>query len=83
MMAWIQIVEEAEATGELADLYREMYDPRVRGVDNILKIHSLNPATLRNHFDLYRTVMYGKSGLSRPEREMAAVVASALNHCRY
>lgn len=82
-MAWIKIIEEAEAEGELKEMYDRMGDPRVGTVDNILKIHSLLPKTLQNHYDLYKTVMYGKHGLSRVEREMIAVVASTLNHCRY
>jgi alkylhydroperoxidase family enzyme len=46
-------------------------------------IHSLNPATLRAHADLYHTVMHGESGLNRAEREMIAVVVSAINRCHY
>ncbi|MCL6566358.1 MAG: hypothetical protein K6U09_08025 [Acidobacteriia bacterium] len=45
-MAWIRVVPPAAATGELAELYA-----RVGGtsgsVDNILTVHSLNPASLR------------------------------------
>lgn len=82
-MAWIKMIEEAEAEGRLREMYDQMIDPRVAKVDNILKIHSLFPETLQNHYDLYKTVMYGKHGLSRPEREMIAVVVSAANHCRY
>ena len=81
-MAWIKLIEEVEAEGELKEMYGRMGDPQGR-VDNILKIHSLFPKSLQNHYDLYKTVMYGKHGLSRVEREMIAVVASALNHCRY
>ena len=52
-------------------------------VDNILKVHSLHPETLRAHVDLYRTVMYGRSMITRPEREMIGVVVSAINRCAY
>lgn len=82
-MAWIRMIEEAEAEGGLKELYDEMIDPRVGRVDNIMKIHSLLPETMRNHYDLYRTVMYGKHGLSRVERELIAVVVSTVNHCHY
>ena len=81
-MAWIQMISEAEATGELAERYAQLIEPW-GGVDNILKIHSLNPATLEAHVLLYKTVMYGKSPIRRPEREMIAVVVSAANHCHY
>jgi alkylhydroperoxidase family enzyme len=52
-------------------------------VDNILKIHSLNPASLSGHFEFYRTLMRGRSALTRTQREMIAVVVSSLNRCRY
>jgi alkylhydroperoxidase family enzyme len=50
-------------------------------VDNIMKIHSLNPASLSGHFELYAALMRGRSDLSRVQREMIAVVVSALNRC--
>jgi len=36
-----------------------------------------------NHLDLYMTLMFDKSGLSRSEREAIAVVVSATNECAY
>ena len=81
--AWIEVISEAEAAGELADLYSQCEDPNHGVVDNILKIHSLKPRTLRDHWNLYRTTMYAPSQLSRAEREMIAVVVSALNQCHY
>jgi alkylhydroperoxidase family enzyme len=81
--AWIEMIPETEATGELAELYARHEDPRHGVVDNILKIHSLKPRTLRDHGNLYRTTMYGPSELSRIEREMIAVVVSSLNDCHY
>ncbi len=41
-MAWIKIIPENEADGELKDLYARQMEPW-GGVDNIMKIHSLNP----------------------------------------
>jgi uncharacterized peroxidase-related enzyme len=52
-------------------------------VSNILKVHSLNPEAMGAHLDLYMTLMFGKSGLSRAEREAIAVVVSANNDCQY
>lgn len=80
-MAWIEMVDETQATGELADLYAA--ERSAWGVDNVLKIHSLNPPSLRAHLVLYHTLMYGKSGLSRTQREMIGTVVSALNRCEY
>lgn len=81
-MAWIEVIDEEEADGQLREMYERMRDPR-GPVDNILKIHSLDPPTLRAHFDLYKTVMHSHSALSRREREMVAVVVSAANRCHY
>jgi len=40
-MPWIKTVEEGQATGTLKQMYDEMKEPW-EGVDNILKIQSLN-----------------------------------------
>ncbi len=81
--AWIYVVPEAEAEGELKALYEQEFDYERQGTDNILAVHSLNPPTLRAHADLYHTVMHAKSPLSRSEREMVAVVVSVINQCHY
>lgn len=81
-MAWIKTINEDEATGLLADLYGKMIEPW-GGVDNIMKIHSLNAPSLRAHFEIYKTLMRGRSDLSKAQREMIGVVVSAENHCLY
>jgi uncharacterized peroxidase-related enzyme len=81
-MAWIKMIMEDEATGQLKKLYEKYTEPW-GGVDNILKIHSLNVKSLRGHFDLYAHLMRGRSELSRSQREMIAVVASVANQCHY
>lgn len=81
-MAWIEMIGEEEAEGRLARLYARLAEPDGR-VDNILKIHSLNPRSLEGHFDYYKTLMRGRSPLSRVQREMIAVVVSAANRCYY
>jgi alkylhydroperoxidase family enzyme len=48
-----------------------------------MAIHSLHPQSMRDHQQLYRTLMYGAGGLTRPEREMIGVVVSAVNRCHY
>jgi len=79
--AWVPVVDPGEATGELAETYRER---GIRGpVDHIIGVHSLHPAGMAGHLDLYRSVMFGASPLSRAEREAVAVVVSAANDCFY
>ncbi len=81
-MAWIDEVGVDDAEGKLDEIYAELIKKRGK-VSNILKVHSLNPEAMANHLDLYMTVMFGKSGLTRTEREAVAVVVSATNDCAY
>ena len=81
-MAWIDTINEGDANGSLKDQYAKLKDSR-GGVDNILKIHSLNPESLDTHVRLYKTIMYGKSPISRVDREMIAVLVSSINQCHY
>ncbi len=80
-MAWIRIIDEAGSTGQLAELYQR--ESATRGKSNLLSVHSLNPRSLLAHLSLFRTLMYGRSGLTRVQREMIGVVVSALNRCPY
>lgn len=81
-MAWIKEIDVSEADGKLAETYAALIKQRGK-ISNILKVHSLNPNALGNHLDLYMTLMFGESGLSRAEREAVAVVVSAINDCAY
>jgi alkylhydroperoxidase family enzyme len=75
----IQLIHEAEAEGLLQEIYQKLGNR----VANILKVHSLFPESLETHLQFYRTIMFGKSPLSRPQREMIATVVSATNECFY
>ena len=76
------LIEEGEATGALKAEY-DAAIARVGKVFNIVKAMSLNPETLRASMELYRAVMFGRSELSRTERELLAVVVSRANDCHY
>ena len=56
---------------------------RVPDDDNIIQIHGVHSRTMRQHFELYRELMYSRGPLSRIQREMIAVVVSAANQCHY
>ena len=47
-MAWIKMIPEDEAENELKDWYDKLREPS-GGVDNILRIHSINTSTLKGH----------------------------------
>ena len=81
-MAHIRYIPPDEAGPALSPLYRR-YGDGEGNLDNILRVHSLNPPSLKHHYDLYRHLMTGPSPLSRLQREMIAVAVSADNDCFY
>ncbi len=56
---------------------------RVHDSDHILRIHGVHSRVMKLHYDLYKELMYAKGPLSRIQREMIAVVVSAVNECHY
>lgn len=81
-MSWIQTVEVTDATEKLKKVYKEVKEKRGK-ISNIMKIHSLNPDAMKKHMDLYLTLMFGSSNISREEREFIAVTVSVINNCEY
>ncbi len=81
-MAFIDIIEPKEATGNLKEIYEELEQKRGK-LAKIHKLQSLNPETITAHMDLYMSIMFSKSPLSRAQREMMAVVVSSTNDCEY
>ena len=82
MSAWILVIGEEEAQGELKRIYHIIKEKR-GSLSNVMKAQSLDPESIRLHMDLYLHLMFGKSTLTRLEREMIAVVVSYLNNCGY
>ena len=82
-MAWIETLDDREWEGELADLHPKVVDPTFGRVDNIMAIHSLDPGSLRSHLDLYTQAMRSTATLRKVDREMIALVVSAINECHY
>jgi alkylhydroperoxidase family enzyme len=82
-MAWIEIIDEEDAAGELRALYERMVDPEYGRVDTILRIHSLHPKGLQTHYELYREAMTGTATLRKVDREMVALLVSLINECHY
>ncbi len=81
-MAWIDIIDETEAEGELKAVYDEIIAARGK-MSNIMRVHSLHPKAMQAHMDLYLKILFGKSKLRRAERELIATVVSATNGCPY
>lgn len=60
------------------------YQSPLRGkLADVHKIQSLNAPTILSHMALYKDIMFGYSPLKRYQREMLAVVVSAVNQCDY
>ncbi len=56
---------------------------RVADQDHIIQVHSVHPAVMRQHLELYLQLMHRPGPLSRREREILAIRVSGLNHCPY
>lgn len=81
-MSFVDVILEAEAEGKLAEIYDAIGGSRGK-VSNIMRVHSLNPEAMQAHMELYMSVMFGRCGLSRAERELIATAVSATNDCAY
>ena len=82
-MASIEMVEEAEATGRVKEIYEDIR--KSLGIDfvpNMYKIMAQNPDFLEANWSKIRAVMQpGK--LDRLTKEIIAVAVSAVMGCEY
>ena len=81
-MPWIKQVSDENAEAKLKEVYSDLAANRGK-ISNIMKVHSLDPDTMKNHLDMYMSIMFNNKRLEREERELIAVVVSALNSCSY
>ncbi len=81
-MPWIKVFSLEEAAGTLKREYEKALK-RAGRIWHIVSIMSQNPRVMKSSMDFYGAIMYGRSPLSRSQREMLAVVVSAANHCLY
>jgi len=81
-MPFIQVIQPEQAGEDLRRVYEEISGSRGK-LAEVHKIQSLNPESITAHMQLYKVVMFGRSPVSRAEREMVAVVVSATNKCSY
>jgi alkylhydroperoxidase family enzyme len=81
-MAWIEETIREEATGLLKIELDRAFE-RAGRVWNIVQVMSVNPVVLKTSLQLYGAIMFGRSDLSRRQRELLATVVSAELNCRY
>ena len=84
-MARIDWIEEAEATGEIAELYAHWFahNPDRKEFPAILKCFSQSADVLRSMMDLSYNVHFRDAHLTRRVKELIATFVSALNQCPY
>jgi uncharacterized peroxidase-related enzyme len=68
---------------EATQRYFDLCQDRLGMVPNVLRAHAFDIAKLDAFTALYNDLMLAESGLSKLEREMIAVVVSAVNRCFY
>ena len=77
------MVQEGEATGELAEIYATTKSQSIaRVVPEILKTMSLRPDFLAA-INAASHLHFSDGALTRAQHEMIASYVSALNRCRY
>ncbi|MCP4306348.1 MAG: peroxidase [bacterium] len=82
-MAWIRTIPDDQWDGGLEPLAAMVRDRTTGRIDNIMQIHSLNPASLLAHNTLYKSAMAGTATLRKVDRELIAYVVSQANDCHY
>ena len=81
-MPWIRQIPIDEATGLLKREFDKAIE-RAGRVWHIVHIMSLNPRVLKEGIGFYGAVMFGRSPLTRAQRELLATVVSAELDCHY
>ena len=83
MSAWIRMIPDSEADEDLLDALSLSRTPHGT-VDNVLRVHSLRPNSMRGHITLYRAALHDDSNtLPTWLQETIASYVSILNDCDY
>ena len=83
MSAWIRMIPDAEADETLREVLSLARTPHGT-VDNVMRVHSLRPSTLRGHVVLYRAVLHDEANTLPPWlQETISSYVSILNDCAY
>lgn len=83
MSAWIKMILDEEADDALLDTLKLARTPHGT-VDNVMRVHSLRPNTMRGHVVLYRAALHDDAN-TLPEwlQETISSYVSILNDCPY
>ena len=83
MSAWIRMIPDEAADEPLREALALARTPHGT-VDNVMRVHSLRPSTLRGHVVLYRAVLHDEANTLPPWlQETISSYVSILNDCAY
>ena len=83
MSAWIKMITDEDADEALLDVLKLARTPHGT-VDNVMRVHSLRPNTMRGHVVLYRAALHDDANtLPTWLQETISSYVSILNKCEY
>lgn len=83
MTAWIKMIDDEQADERLRKVLDEARTPHGT-VDNVMRVHSLRPATMQGHVALYRAALHNDANtLPTWLQETLSSYVSILNDCDY
>ena len=83
MSAWIKMIPDEHADDDLLDALGMARTPHGT-VDNVMRVHSLRPNTMRGHVILYRAALHDDNNtIPMWLQETISSYVSILNHCDY
>jgi len=83
MAAWIDMIADEDADENLLEVLNLSRTPHGT-VDNVMRVHSLRPSTMRGHVVLYRSVLHDDANtIPMWFQETISSYVSILNDCPY
>lgn len=83
MSAWVRMISDEEADMELREVLDLARTPHGT-VDNVMRVHSLRPNTMRGHVVLYRACLHDAANtVPMWFQEVISSYVSTLNDCAY
>lgn len=83
MSAWIKMISDDEADENLLEVLELARTPHGT-VDNVMRVHSLRPNTMRGHVTLYRAALHDDANtIPMWLQETISSYVSILNNCPY
>ena len=83
MAAWINMISDEDASKELKEVLDLSRTPHGT-VDNVMRVHSLRPNTMKGHVTLYRAALHDDANtIPMWFQETVSSYVSILNDCAY